>query len=101
MDLQNGQAVPAKRRRYNDGFKHDAVRLVVEEGYSFKTASEAVGNGLSALTVSSTSTLLWLPSLLITSYLAQGYLRRETQGCRPGSPERRQSPGSTRTRGQV
>ncbi len=43
MDLQNGQSVPAKRRRYNDEFKRDAVRLVVEEGYSFKAASEAVG----------------------------------------------------------
>jgi transposase len=43
MDLQNGQAVPAKRRSYNDEFKQDAVRLVAAEGYSFKTASEAVG----------------------------------------------------------
>ena len=43
MDLQNGQAVPVKRRSYNDDFRQDAVRLVVEEGYSFKAASEAVG----------------------------------------------------------
>ncbi len=35
----------AKRKRptYNDEFKRDAVRLVVEEGYSFKTACQAVG----------------------------------------------------------
>ena len=43
MDPQNRQEVPAKRRRYSDDFKQDAVRLVVEEGYSFKAASEAVG----------------------------------------------------------
>lgn len=30
-------------RRYRDDFKHDAVRLVVEVKYSFKTAAEAVG----------------------------------------------------------
>ena len=35
----------AKRKRptYSDEFKQDAVRLVVEEGYSFKSACEAVG----------------------------------------------------------
>ena len=43
MDAQNTQEVPAKRRRYGDDFKQDAVRLVVEEGYSFKAASQAVG----------------------------------------------------------
>ena len=43
MDTQNAQEVPAKRRRYPDEFKRDAVRLVVEEGYSFKAASQAVG----------------------------------------------------------
>lgn len=43
MDPQHKQEVPAKRRRYSDEFKHDAVRLIVEEGYSFKAASEAVG----------------------------------------------------------
>ena len=43
MDPQNTQEVPAKRRRYPDDFKQDAVRLVVEEGYSFRAASEAVG----------------------------------------------------------
>ena len=35
----------AKRKRptYSDEFKQDAVRLVVEEGYSFKKACHAVG----------------------------------------------------------
>lgn len=35
----------AKRKRptYSDEFKRDAVRLVVEQGYSFKTACQAVG----------------------------------------------------------
>ena len=35
----------AKRKRpiYSDDFKRDAVRLVVEEGYSFKAACDAVG----------------------------------------------------------
>lgn len=35
----------AKRKRptYSDEFKRDAVRLVVEEGYSFKAACEAIG----------------------------------------------------------
>jgi len=34
-----------KRNRpvYSDEFKRDAVRLIVEEGYSFKAACEAVG----------------------------------------------------------
>jgi len=38
-----GQQVPSKRRRYADDFKQDAVRLIVAEGYSFKTAAQAVG----------------------------------------------------------
>ena len=35
----------SKRRRktYSEEFKRDAVRLVVSEGYSFKSACEAVG----------------------------------------------------------
>jgi len=37
------QQVPAKRRRYADEFKQDAVRLIVEEKYSFKAAAQAVG----------------------------------------------------------
>ena len=35
--------VKAKRPTYSDEFKRDAVRLVVEEGYSFKAACQAVG----------------------------------------------------------
>jgi transposase len=31
------------RRLYSEEFKRDAVRLVVEEGYSFKAACTAVG----------------------------------------------------------
>lgn len=31
------------RRTYSEEFKRDAVRLVVEEGYSFKAACTAVG----------------------------------------------------------
>lgn len=37
------QQVPAKRRRYADEFKQDAVRLIAEEKYSFRAAAEAVG----------------------------------------------------------
>ena len=37
------QQVPAKRRRYADEFKQDAVLLIVEEGYSFRAAAQAVG----------------------------------------------------------
>lgn len=44
MDEQiNHQEVSGKRRRYADEFKQDAVRLVVEEGYTFKAACQAVG----------------------------------------------------------
>ncbi|TWT66896.1 Transposase [Posidoniimonas polymericola] len=32
-----------KRPTYSEEFKRDAVRLVVEEGYSIKAASQAVG----------------------------------------------------------
>jgi len=39
----SAQQVPAKRRQYANDFKQDAVRLVVEEGYSFKAAAQAVG----------------------------------------------------------
>ena len=31
------------RRRFSDEFKRDAVRLVVQESYSFKAAAQAVG----------------------------------------------------------
>ena len=37
------QAVPACQRRFLDDFKRDAVRLVVEEKYTFAAAAKAVG----------------------------------------------------------
>lgn len=40
---------PRKRRRFTEEFKQDAVRLVVNEGYSFATAAEAVGVGEQSL----------------------------------------------------
>jgi len=43
MDTQKKANGTATRRRYADEFKRDAVRLVVEEGYSFKAACQAVG----------------------------------------------------------
>ena len=43
MDSEQSQDVPAKRRRYSDDFKCDAVRLVVEEGYSFQSAAHSLG----------------------------------------------------------
>ena len=36
-------ATSPSARRYLDEFKQDAVRLIVEEKYSFKAAAEAVG----------------------------------------------------------
>lgn len=39
MDEQTQQ----KRRTYSDEFKQDAVRLIVDEGYSFRAACAAVG----------------------------------------------------------
>jgi transposase len=43
MDQQNSQEVRTKRSHYSDEFKQDAVRLVVEENYSFAAAARAVG----------------------------------------------------------
>ncbi len=40
MDEQTKQ----KRPTYSDGFKRDAVRLVAEEGYSFKAACASGGS---------------------------------------------------------
>ena len=37
------------RRRFTDEFKQDAVRLVVNEGYTFATAAKAVGVGEQSL----------------------------------------------------
>jgi transposase len=32
-----------RKRRFSEEFKRDAVRLIVEEGYTFKSAATAVG----------------------------------------------------------
>lgn len=37
------QAAPRRRRQFSEDFKRDAVRLVVEEKYTFAAASKAVG----------------------------------------------------------
>jgi transposase len=37
------QEVPRRRRRFNEEFKREALRLVVEEGYTLKAAATAVG----------------------------------------------------------
>jgi transposase len=37
------QEASSRRRRFTDEFKRDSVRLVVEEGYTFKAAAAAVG----------------------------------------------------------
>ena len=41
--------VPRKRRRFTEEFKQDAVRLVVNEGYTFAAAAKAVGVGEQSL----------------------------------------------------
>ena len=41
--------VPRKRRRFTEEFKQDAVRLVVNEGYSLAAAARAVGVGEQSL----------------------------------------------------
>lgn len=40
-DLNEGKAPCA--RRFSEDFKRDAVRLVLEEGYTHRSAAEAVG----------------------------------------------------------
>ena len=37
------QATSANRRRFSEEFKRDAVRLIVDEQYTFKAAAKAVG----------------------------------------------------------
>ena len=37
------QEVPRRWRRFSEEFKREALRLVVEEGYTFKAAATAVG----------------------------------------------------------
>ena len=38
-----------RKRRFSEEFKRDAVRLVVEEGYTFKSAAKAVGVSVKSL----------------------------------------------------
>ena len=38
-----------KRRSFSDEFKRDAVNLIVNQGYSFRAAAEAVGVGEGSL----------------------------------------------------
>jgi hypothetical protein len=42
---REGQPLFANRRWFSEEFKRDAVRLVVDEAYSFKAAAQAVGSG--------------------------------------------------------
>ena len=42
---ESEQEAPRRWRRFSEEFKRDAVRLVVEEGYTFKAAAAAVGVG--------------------------------------------------------
>ena len=42
------EATPTRRAGFPDDFKQDAVRLIVDEKYSFKAAAEAVGVGVLA-----------------------------------------------------
>jgi transposase len=39
------QEASPRKRRFSEEFKREAVRLVVEEGYTFKAAAAAVGVG--------------------------------------------------------
>lgn len=38
-----------KRRSFSDEFKRDAVNLIVNQGYSFRAAADAVGVGVGSL----------------------------------------------------
>jgi transposase len=46
---QTKAEAPRKRRVFSEEFKQDAVRLVVNEDYSFAAAAEAVGVGEQSL----------------------------------------------------
>jgi len=46
---QTKAEVPRKRRVFTEELKQDSVRLVVNEGYSFAAAAEAVGVGEQSL----------------------------------------------------
>jgi transposase len=48
--MDESQSVERKQRRtFSDEFKQDAVRLVTDEKYTFKAASEALGVGEQSL----------------------------------------------------
>jgi transposase len=47
--LGRQQTLPACRRRFSEDFKRDAVRLVVEEKYTFSAAAKAVGVSVKSL----------------------------------------------------
>jgi transposase len=47
--LGRQQILPACRRRFSEDFKRDAVRLVVEEKYTFSAAAKAVGVSVKSL----------------------------------------------------
>ena len=47
--LGRQQAVPPCHRRFLDDFKRNAVRLVVEENYTFAAAAQAVGVSTNSL----------------------------------------------------
>lgn len=40
---ESNEGVSPNRRRFSESFKRDAVRLVVDEGYTFTAAASAVG----------------------------------------------------------
>ncbi len=42
-DTSKSKVAPTRRGGFPDDFKRDAVRLIVEEKYSFKAAAKAVG----------------------------------------------------------
>jgi len=46
---QTKAEAPLKRRRFTEEFKQDAVRLVVNEDYTFAAAAKAVGVGEQSL----------------------------------------------------
>ena len=43
MASEDKQEAGAGHRRYSEEFRREAVRLVAEEGYSFRAAAQAVG----------------------------------------------------------
>ena len=49
VSLDHTHAKKACRRRFPDDFKHEAVRLVVDEKYTFSAAAKAVGVSVKSL----------------------------------------------------